>query len=101
MGEYRIRIGTIAPEYQSNWTSTEEPFNIIDECYNDFHVSICDGMRAAGQYLHDEFQVDWGSWAWRGTKEEIEKVVSESWPNRDISLEKLESGKGKYWSMNK
>ena len=93
MSEYRIRIGEIAPEYQGNWTSAEDPFDIIPGIAINFCVSICEGMCAAREHLHDEYQVDWGSWAWRGTKEEIEKVVSESWPNLDISLEKLEVGK--------
>lgn len=93
MGCYMIHIGEIAPAYQENWAAAESPFDITTGRDISFSVSICDGMQEAREFLHDEQSIDWGSWAWRGTKEEIEKTVKKAWPNRDISLEQLEDGK--------
>ena len=56
---------------KNRWHEPEgNPYNIIQKEYYHGSTTI-DFIVQAPKYLHDEQKIDWGSWAWKATKNEI------------------------------
>ena len=72
MSFYKLYVGEISPERKADWFRPDT--NPDGFCADDEIVRVfCSGgdWRIADSVLRDRVDVDWGSMAWHGRKEEI------------------------------
>ena len=72
MSFYKIYVGEISQERKEDWFRKDD--NPYAVCAGDELVKLyCHGgqWRIADGFLRDHVDVDWGSIAWKGNKEEI------------------------------
>ena len=75
--DYRIKAGTIKPEKLITWNDNDEPFDILDNCTDIERINWIEFLSAARKLFTDEVQVDWGSFAFKATKEQLKKLTEE------------------------
>lgn len=74
---YQFIIGEISEERQKNWENGEQnpyavckgEYLVVERCYVN---SWCD----ADRFLRDHVDIDWGSIAWKGNREELIKLFT-------------------------
>ena len=74
---YYIYYGEISKENQNQWTEMTEPFDVLsweEKMYTHDWVKF---LHDARECFSDEVSVDWGSFAWKATKNQLL-----SWANR-------------------
>ena len=85
-----VYIGELTDYALNNWLEADEPFDLLKK-ENEEAVSLnwIEFMWWANSNLRDEFQVDWGSFAWRCDKEDMTRFCNdyktEPWEDEFIS----------------
>ena len=85
-----VYIGELTDYALNNWLKADEPFDILKK-ENEEEVSLnwIEFMWWANSNLKDQFQVDWGSFAWRCDKEDMTRFCNdyntEPWEDEFIS----------------
>lgn len=72
---YRIEIGKISKAREQNWhLNDENPYEVIEG--KAMYSRSCDiyGINDCQKCLRDEVQIDWGSWAFKANREELEAL---------------------------
>ena len=71
--DYRFYFGEISDTGRKAWDDMEmSPFDVLKKNRHiDLHASWLDAMSWARRNLHDEIQVDWGSFAWKCTGKDL------------------------------
>lgn len=72
---YTIYYGEISAVRKAKWNNGEDnPYDVL-ECNKKIScTNWISFLAAARKYLKDEIQIDWGSYAWKGTKDDILKL---------------------------
>ncbi len=74
---YEIKVGVIKPDKLETWKENSEPFDILDDWKNINQINWIDFLGAARRLFTDEVQVDWGSFAFKATKEQLKQLTEE------------------------
>ena len=74
---YKIMVGTIKPEKLQTWNENKEPFDILDERKEIEQINWIEFLSAARRLFTEEVQVDWGSFAFKATKEQLKQLTAE------------------------
>lgn len=70
---YKILFGIISRQRRQNWRKGDDnPYNVLDECIYEQECSM-GTLPSAGKAFRDEVQIDWGSYAWKARKREINR----------------------------
>lgn len=72
---YRIEIGIISPARMNNWYSDDDnPYDVIEG--KAMYSRSCNiyGITDCQKCLREEVQIDWGSWAFKADRKELEKL---------------------------
>ena len=72
---YRIHVGRISEARKRNWYMKDDnPYAVTEgKLINEGSCTI-DGIHACMKHLRDEVQIDWGSWAYKGNRQEIKAL---------------------------
>ena len=69
--DYKILLGIIKPDKISSWKENDDPFDILDNTKDIKGINWIEFLHAAHNIFTDEVQVDWGSFAYKATKDQI------------------------------
>lgn len=89
---YKIVVGEISPQRRANWFCGEDdPYGVWEG--EALAEAACNAgtWRTADELLRDHTDIDWGSIAWRGNKEEITRLFHTCRLNRS-GLARLTGG---------
>ena len=74
---YEIKVGVIKPDKLETWKENSEPFDILDDWKDIKLINWIDFLQMARRIFTDEVQVDWGSFAYKATKEQLRQLMEE------------------------
>ena len=72
---YEILVGTIKPDKLNTWNENEEPFDILEDFKSIKEIDWISFLGAARKLFTDEVQVDWGSFAFKATKAQLQQLA--------------------------
>lgn len=75
---YYIYYGEISDKYQERWTEMTEPFDVLswrEEMHTNDWVCF---FQEARECFTDQVSVDWGTTAWKATKDQLMTWASKS-----------------------
>ncbi len=75
--DYKIFLGIIKPDKISSWKENDDPFAILDNTKDIKGINWIEFLHAAPNIFTDEVQVDWGSFAYKATKDQIKRLIEE------------------------
>ena len=87
---YEVWVGTVSQSLQEDWFAAREPTEAFESVLLKETTTLADVVCTAKDYLHGEYQVDWGSWIWYGTKAEIAALFAVCCSTAGISLAALQ-----------
>ena len=73
-----IFYGEIKEERLNSWSENENPYDILKENNRINSLSGWDFLEVAKKLFTDEVQVDWGSFAYKFTKEQLRKLMQKT-----------------------
>ena len=73
-----IICGEIKPERLDTWNSNTDPFDILKEKREIYKLDALKFLRTAEQLFTDKIRVNWGSFAYRCTKEQLELLQTKT-----------------------
>ena len=75
---YYIYYGEISDKYQERWTEMTEPFDVLS-LREEMHTNdwVC-FFQEARECFTDQVSVDWGTTAWKATKDQLMTWASKS-----------------------
>lgn len=91
---YSISIGKISRAREKNWyLDDENPYEVIEG--KAMYSSSCDiyGIMDCQECLRDKAQIDWGSWAFRADRKELEELFKRRHWGFELLNKRLEDGK--------
>ncbi len=89
---YEIKIGEITNEAKKNWHSAyKNDIQIIEDKICEYQCNMST-LEIASKCFHDEIQLDWGKFAWKGRKTEIKVFFKITGYNKKI-LDKIKPRK--------
>ena len=70
---YDIYYGELSEKRKENWDNGDDdnPFEVLKWRKEIRGIDVISFFHNAKKHLRDEVKVDWGSFAWKGTREEI------------------------------
>lgn len=69
---YIILYGEISEKRKENWDNGDDnPFEVLEWRKEIQGIDVISFFHNAKKHLRDQIKVDWGSFAWKGTREEI------------------------------
>ena len=75
---YEIFYGEISEKRKELWDNGDDnPFKILEWRKELRILDFISFFHLTKRYLKDEIKIDWGSFAWKGSKEEILRLVRE------------------------
>ena len=81
---YKIFVGHISPERKADWfCKNENPFSVWEGDALVTQICYVDTWTVGDRMLRDRVDVDWGSVAWKGTKQELIRFFRECNFNAD------------------
>ena len=91
---YRISIGEISKDRVKNWNlGDDNPYAVIKG--KAMYSKTCDiyGIMDCQKYLRDKIQIDWGSWAFKADRKELEDLFKRRNWGFGLLDKRLENGK--------
>lgn len=74
---YEIKVGVIKPDKLKTWNENKEPFDVLDDWKDINQINWIEFLSAAKKLFTEEVQIDWGSFAFKATKEQLRKLTKE------------------------
>lgn len=74
---YEIKVGAIKPDKLEAWNEKSNPYDVLDDWKNINQIDWVAFLRAARSLFTDEVQLDWGSYAYKATKEQLKQLTEE------------------------
>lgn len=87
-----IYYGEIRAEKLASWNENKNPYEILEENNRVYKLGGWKFLDVANQLFTDEKQVDWGSFAYKCTKEQLQELIAQTKCSID-KMDELESGK--------
>lgn len=76
--KYSIYCGLISSSRKENWDNGDtDPYSVIEG--NTYEITCMNWMKflsVAKACLKDQIQIDWGSFAWKGYKKDIDNLIA-------------------------
>jgi hypothetical protein len=66
-----IYYGTVQPEKLATWESNKDPYDILENKISFIRAGGWDFLDKADKFLRDKTQVDWGSFAYKASYQEL------------------------------
>lgn len=73
-----IFYGEIKEERLNSWSENENPYDILKENDRINRLSGWDFLEVTKKLFTDEVQVDWGSFAYKCTKDQLRKLMQKT-----------------------
>ena len=74
---YKFVVGTISQQRKENWfCKNDNPYAVWEGAALVERTCCIGSWCIASEHLRDQVNVDWGSIAWRGTREEITELFA-------------------------
>lgn len=73
-----IFYGEIKEERLKNWTANGNPYDILTENNRIYRLGGWDFLEVSQKLFTGEVQVDWGSFAYKCTKEQLRKLMQKT-----------------------
>ena len=74
---YKIVVGNSSAKWQADWfCGDDNPYSICQGDYLITEICYVDAWCFADKYLRDHVDVDWGSFAWRANRDELEQLFT-------------------------
>lgn len=87
-----IYYGEIKKEKLESWNTNNNPYEILEENNRVYKLCGWKFLDLANKLFTDEKQVDWGSFAYKCTKEQLQELIVQTKCSIE-KIEELESGK--------
>ena len=75
--DYGIKVGVIKPDKLETWKENKDPFDILDDWKEIERIDWITFLNVSKELFTDEVQVDWGSVAYKATKDQLKKLIVE------------------------
>lgn len=73
-----IYYGEIRSDKLTSWNENKDPYNILVENNRVYKLGGWEFLDIANKLFDNEKQVDWGSYAYQCTKEQLEKLMEQA-----------------------